>query len=70
MPVAELRRSLELGFGEEVCYASRFEDRTSETTQIKYLIDGVLLYESLSNPELNQYSVIILDEAHERSLNT
>lgn len=56
--------------GEEVGYAIRFEDRTSEKTKIKYLTDGVLLRESLSNPDLNQYSVIILDEAHERSLNT
>ncbi|XWS34600.1 hypothetical protein CRYUN_Cryun21dG0052300 [Craigia yunnanensis] len=66
------RVAQELGvrLGEEVGYAIRFEDRTSERTQIKYLTDGVLLRESLSNPELNQYSVIILDEAHERSLNT
>ncbi|KAI8011178.1 putative pre-mRNA-splicing factor ATP-dependent RNA helicase DEAH4 [Camellia lanceoleosa] len=66
------RVAQELGvrLGEEVGYAIRFEDRTSEKTCIKYLIDGVLLRESLSNPELNQYSVIILDEAHERSLNT
>ncbi|XP_058194866.1 probable pre-mRNA-splicing factor ATP-dependent RNA helicase DEAH4 [Rhododendron vialii] len=66
------RVAQELGvrFGEEVGYAIRFEDRTSEKTCIKYLTDGVLLRESLSNPELNQYSVIILDEAHERSLNT
>ncbi|GAB2214360.1 hypothetical protein Droror1_Dr00018703 [Drosera rotundifolia] len=55
--------------GEEVGYAIRFEDRTSEKTRIKYLTDGVLLRESLSSPELNSYSVIILDEAHERSLN-
>ncbi|GLT86623.1 hypothetical protein SLE2022_047510 [Rubroshorea leprosula] len=66
------RVAQELGvrLGEEVGYAIRFEDRTSEKTQIKYLTDGVLLRESLSNPKLNQYSVIILDEAHERSLNT
>ncbi|PKA66118.1 putative pre-mRNA-splicing factor ATP-dependent RNA helicase [Apostasia shenzhenica] len=66
------RVSQELGvhLGEEVGYAIRFEDRTSAKTCIKYLTDGVLLRESLSNPVLNQYSVIILDEAHERSLNT
>lgn len=66
------RVASELGvqLGEEVGYAIRFEDRTSDKTCIKYLTDGLLLRESLSNPELNQYSVIILDEAHERSLNT
>lgn len=66
------RVAQELGvrLGEEVGYAIRFEDRTSEKTRIKYLTDGVLLRESLSNPELSAYSVIILDEAHERSLNT
>eukprot|EP00261_Vitis_vinifera_P036203 XP_019077446.1 PREDICTED: probable pre-mRNA-splicing factor ATP-dependent RNA helicase DEAH4 isoform X3 [Vitis vinifera] len=66
------RVAQELGvqLGEEVGYAIRFEDRTSERTRIKYLTDGVLLRESLSNPDLSQYSVIILDEAHERSLNT
>lgn len=63
-------QELDVRLGEEVGYAIRFEDRTSERTRIKYLTDGVLLRESLSNPELNQYSVIILDEAHERSLNT
>ncbi|KAG6598277.1 putative pre-mRNA-splicing factor ATP-dependent RNA helicase DEAH4, partial [Cucurbita argyrosperma subsp. sororia] len=61
---------LDVQLGEEVGYAIRFEDRTSERTRIKYLTDGVLLRESLSDPELGQYSVIILDEAHERSLNT
>lgn len=63
-------QELNVRLGEEVGYAIRFEDRTSEKTIIKYLTDGVLLRESLSNPELSQYSVIILDEAHERSLNT
>ncbi|XP_027340108.1 probable pre-mRNA-splicing factor ATP-dependent RNA helicase DEAH4 isoform X2 [Abrus precatorius] len=66
------RVAQELGvkLGEEVGYAIRFEDRTSHNTRIKYLTDGVLLREILANPELNEYSVIILDEAHERSLNT
>lgn len=63
-------QELNVRLGDEVGYAIRFEDRTSERTRIKYLTDGVLLRESLSNPELDQYSVIILDEAHERSLNT
>ncbi|KAH0991877.1 hypothetical protein GBA52_003360 [Prunus armeniaca] len=50
------RVSQELGvrLGDEVGYAIRFEDRTSERTRIKYLTDGVLLRESLSNPELDQ----------------
>ncbi|KAK9117502.1 hypothetical protein Sjap_016449 [Stephania japonica] len=63
-------QELRVRLGEEVGYGIRFEDRTSEKTRIKYLTDGVLLRESLSDPELNNYSVIILDEAHERSLNT
>ncbi|KAK3119988.1 hypothetical protein QOZ80_9AG0679070 [Eleusine coracana subsp. coracana] len=63
-------QELDVQIGDEVGYAIRFEDRTSERTCIKYLTDGVLLRESLSNPDLKQYSVIILDEAHERSLNT
>ncbi|KAH9708330.1 putative pre-mRNA-splicing factor ATP-dependent RNA helicase DEAH4 [Citrus sinensis] len=70
--VVRRRVAQELGvrLGEEVGYAIRFEDRTSERTLIKYLTDGVLLREILSNPDLSPYSVIILDEAHERSLNT
>ncbi|KAK9707493.1 hypothetical protein RND81_07G201400 [Saponaria officinalis] len=62
-------QEMDVRFGEEVGYAIRFEDRTCEKTKIKYLTDGVLLRESLSNPELSAYSVVILDEAHERSLN-
>lgn len=53
-----------------VGYAIRFEDCTSDHTQIKYMTDGVLLRESLNDPDLNKYSAIIMDEAHERSLNT
>lgn len=56
--------------GEEVGYAIRFEDCTCEKTIIKYMTDGILLRESLREPDLDQYSAVIMDEAHERSLNT
>ena len=51
-------------------YAIRFEDCTSENTVIKYMTDGVLLRETLREGDLDNYSAIIMDEAHERSLNT
>lgn len=51
-------------------YAIRFEDCTSEETLIKYMTDGILLRESLRESDLDHYSAIIMDEAHERSLNT
>ncbi|KAG6174862.1 hypothetical protein E4U51_000096 [Claviceps purpurea] len=51
-------------------YAIRFEDHTSKETVIKYLTEGILLRESLNEPDLDRYSCIIMDEAHERALNT
>ena len=56
--------------GEEVGYAIRFEDVTSPQTVIKYMTDGMLLRECLLDDTLSNYSVIILDEAHERTINT
>lgn len=56
--------------GGQVGYAIRFEDCTSKETKIKYMTDGVLLRESLVEPDLDKYSCIIMDEAHERALNT
>ena len=56
--------------GGTVGYAIRFEDQTSDHTLIKYMTDGVLLRESLRDQDLNKYSAIVMDEAHERSLNT
>ncbi len=53
-----------------VGYQVRFDDCTSSSTQIRYLTDGCLLREFLDDPELLDYSVVILDEAHERSLDT
>lgn len=71
MSVAQ-RVAFEMGvnLGEEVGYSIRFEDNTSSKTKIKYMTDGILLRESLSDPDLEKYSCIIMDEAHERSLNT
>ncbi|XP_054723593.1 ATP-dependent RNA helicase DHX33-like isoform X2 [Uloborus diversus] len=54
--------------GGKVGYSVRFEDVTSSATKIKYLTDGMLLRESISDAKLSKYSVIILDEAHERTL--
>jgi pre-mRNA-splicing factor ATP-dependent RNA helicase DHX38/PRP16 len=71
MSVAK-RVSEEMGtkLGDKVGYAIRFEDCTSSKTIIKYMTDGVLLRESLNAPDIDQYSCIIMDEAHERALNT
>jgi ATP-dependent RNA helicase DHX8/PRP22 len=56
--------------GDEVGYTVRFSNVTSSRTIIKYMTDGILLRECLVDSNLKNYSVIILDEAHERSVNT
>ncbi|KXS09372.1 hypothetical protein M427DRAFT_39076 [Gonapodya prolifera JEL478] len=56
--------------GEEVGYTIRFEDCTSPQTKIKYMTDGMLLRECLVDPHLTKYSIVILDEAHERTIHT
>lgn len=56
--------------GSEVGYTVRFDDKTSAATRIKFMTDGILIRECLSDPLLMRYAVIMLDEAHERSLNT
>ncbi|XP_019173426.1 PREDICTED: probable pre-mRNA-splicing factor ATP-dependent RNA helicase DEAH5 [Ipomoea nil] len=56
--------------GEEVGYAIRFEDCTGPETVIKYMTDGMLLREILVDESLSQYSVVMLDEAHERTIHT
>ncbi|XP_048549301.1 probable pre-mRNA-splicing factor ATP-dependent RNA helicase DEAH9 isoform X2 [Triticum urartu] len=57
--------------GEEVGYTIRFEDETNPgMTMIKFLTDGVLIREMMEDPLLSKYSVIMIDEAHERSIST
>ncbi|BFZ12702.1 hypothetical protein BsWGS_15741 [Bradybaena similaris] len=71
MSVAKrVAEEMNIKLGEEVGYAIRFEDCTSEKTLIKYMTDGILLRESLRESDLDNYSAIIMDEAHERSLST
>ena len=65
------RISEELGLqaGQAVGYKIRFQDRTPANAFIKIMTDGILLAEAQHDPYLNAYDVIIVDEAHERSLN-
>ncbi|KAJ1345257.1 hypothetical protein BSLG_000771 [Batrachochytrium salamandrivorans] len=71
MSVAKrVSEEMQTELGGLVGYAIRFEDCTSPSTVIKYMTDGVLLRESLKSPDIDQYSCIIMDEAHERALNT
>ena len=56
--------------GQEVGYSIRFQDLTSPNTKIKYMTDGMLLREALLDKDMSQYSVIMLDEAHERTIHT
>lgn len=67
---ARVAEEMRCTLGEEVGYSIRFEDLTSAKTRIKFLTDGLLLREALVDPLLSRYSVIMVDEAHERSLST
>ncbi|KAL2756917.1 hypothetical protein ACRALDRAFT_2121403 [Sodiomyces alcalophilus JCM 7366] len=71
MSVAKrVSEEMEVKLGSTVGYSIRFEDCTSKDTVIKYMTDGVLLRESLNEQDLDKYSCVIMDEAHERALNT
>ena len=56
--------------GNEVGYAIRFEDATSDKTVLKYMTDGMLLRELMSEPDLGDYAALMIDEAHERTVAT
>ncbi|XP_073302624.1 pre-mRNA-splicing factor ATP-dependent RNA helicase DEAH7-like [Primulina huaijiensis] len=71
MSVAKrVSEEMETELGDKVGYAIRFEDVTGPNTVIKYMTDGVLLRETLKDSDLEKYRVIVMDEAHERSLST
>ncbi len=64
-----LAQELEVQYGREVGSKIRFNDETSRDTVIKVMTDGILLAETQTDPELRRYNCIVIDEAHERSLN-
>ncbi len=64
-----IAQELKSELGDWVGYQIRFQDKSSKTTAIKLMTDGILLAESQRDPLLNRYDTIIIDEAHERSLN-
>lgn len=71
MSVAKrVSEEMDVVLGEEVGYTIRFEDVSSKKTKLKYLTDGMLLREAMHDGMLTKYSVIILDEAHERTVST
>ncbi|XP_060834128.1 ATP-dependent RNA helicase DHX15 homolog isoform X2 [Rhopalosiphum padi] len=71
MSVAQrVSEEMDVCLGSEVGYSIRFEDCSSSRTLLKYMTDGMLLREGMSDPMLETYQVILLDEAHERTLAT
>ncbi|MDR0439373.1 MAG: DEAD/DEAH box helicase, partial [Candidatus Accumulibacter sp.] len=66
---ARIAQELESELGRHVGYKIRFSDRTSPQCYVKLMTDGILLAETQSDPFLAQYDTLIIDEAHERSLN-
>jgi ATP-dependent helicase HrpA len=64
-----IAQELKVNLGEEVGYQIRFNDQSNEHTLVKLMTDGILLAETQNDRFLNKYQTIIIDEAHERSLN-
>ena len=56
--------------GDKVGYRVRFEESLSKNTKVKFLTDGMLMREAIIDAELKKYGVIVLDEAHERTVNS
>jgi pre-mRNA-splicing factor ATP-dependent RNA helicase DHX15/PRP43 len=67
---ARVAQEMDVELGKEVGYSIRFEEHTSEKTILKYMTDGMLLREAMTDPTLSKYSAVVLDEAHDRTLAT
>lgn len=66
---SRISQQLKTNLGDQVGFKIRFSDQTGEKTIVKLMTDGILLAETQTDPFLNQYELLIIDEAHERSLN-
>ncbi|MAC46910.1 MAG: ATP-dependent RNA helicase HrpA, partial [Oceanospirillum sp.] len=66
---SRVAEELKVPFGQQVGYQVRFTDQVTENTLVKLMTDGILLAETQNDRFLNRYEVLIIDEAHERSLN-
>ncbi|KAG9255660.1 P-loop containing nucleoside triphosphate hydrolase protein [Emericellopsis atlantica] len=67
---ARVAEEMGVKVGNEVGYSIRFEDNTSDKTILKYMTDGMLLREFMTEPDLAGYSALMIDEAHERTVHT
>jgi pre-mRNA-splicing factor ATP-dependent RNA helicase DHX16 len=67
---ARVADEMSVKVGNEVGYSIRFENSTSDKTVIQYMTDGMLLRELMTEPDLGGYSVVMIDEAHERGVNS
>lgn len=67
---ARVAEEMGVKVGSEVGYSIRFEDNTNDKTILKYMTDGMLLREFMTEPDLAGYSAIMVDEAHERTVHT
>jgi pre-mRNA-splicing factor ATP-dependent RNA helicase DHX15/PRP43 len=61
---------MDVKMGQHVGYTIRFDDMTDQSTHLKFMTDGMLLREAMTDPLLERYQCIVLDEAHERTLST
>jgi len=67
---ARVAQEMGVKLGHEVGYNIRFEDCTTDRTIIEYMTDGMLLRSFLNEPDMASYSIMLIDEAHERTLHT